>query len=329
MMRQAGRYLPEYRALRGEEAFFSLVRTPELAAEITLQPIERFPLDAAIVFSDILVVPQAMGMAVDMVKGQGPVFRRPIAAPADLARLHDPDLASALDFVFQTITLARHRLAGRVPLIGFCGAPWTLLAYMVEGTGSKTFSAAKSWLFRYPEASHALLQRLTDLLVDFLVRQIDAGAQLVQVFDSWAGLLGPDDFRRFSFPYLTQIASRLAALRPDAPRTIFARGAHFALETLAETDYDVIGLDWTIDPREARRRVAGRKALQGNLDPCVLYAPPEAIRESVRAMLDAFGPGGYIANLGHGMHPDHHPDRAAAFIEAVQELSAEGMGVAR
>ena len=322
IMRQAGRYLPEYRALRSEDAFFSLVRSPELAAEVTLQPLERFPLDAAIIFSDILVVPQAMGMTVEMVKGQGPVFPQPLASPADLSRLQSPALQDALDYVFEALTLTRRRLAGRVPLIGFCGAPWTLMAYMVEGSGSKTFSHAKSWLYRHPDASHALLQDITDLLIEYLSLQIEAGAQLVQVFDTWAGLLSPDTFDRFCLPYLSRLIDGLKARHPDVPATVFARGAHHGLEALAETAYDVIGLDWTIDPVEARRRVAGRAALQGNLDPCVLYASPETIRAEVRAMIQAFGPGGHIANLGHGMHPDHDPAHAGVFIEAVQEYSA-------
>ncbi|MEZ4701929.1 MAG: uroporphyrinogen decarboxylase [Rhodothermales bacterium] len=323
MMRQAGRYLPEYRALRSEDAFFSLVRTPELAMEVTLQPLERFPLDAAIIFSDILVIPQAMGMDVEMIKGRGPVFKAPLASPSDMARLRSPDLRAALDYVFEALTLTRHKLAGRVPLIGFCGAPWTLMAYMIEGSGSKTFSLAKTWLFRHPDESRALLQDITDRLVEYLSLQIQAGAQLVQVFDTWAGLLSPEAFNRFCLPYLAQIAERLKALHPEVPATVFAKGAHYALDDLADTGYDVIGLDWTMDPRAARRVVAGRAALQGNLDPCVLYADPMAIRRAVRDMLDAFGPNGHIANLGHGMHPDHDPAHAAAFIEAVQEISAE------
>ncbi len=321
IMRQAGRYLPEYRALRAEDEFFTVVRTPELAAEVTLQPLARFPLDAAIIFSDILVVPQAMGLEVQMVKGKGPHFPRPLGAPEDLARLRTPDIASDLGYVFEALTLTRQQLDGRAPLIGFCGAPWTLMAYMIEGGGSKTFSRSKTWLFRYPEASHTLLGRITDVLIEYLVAQVEAGAQALQVFDSWAGLLSPEAFEVFALPYLRRIAAEVGAHKPDVPKIVFARGAHYALEALAESGYEVIGLDWTMDPKEARRRTGGRVTLQGNLDPATLYAPPEVIREEVKKMLAAFGPQGHIANLGHGIHPDHDPEHARAFIEAVQEIS--------
>lgn len=326
MMRQAGRYLPEYRALRSEDAFFDVVRTPELATEVTMQPLRRFPLDAAIIFSDILVVPQAMGMDVRMVKGKGPHFPEPLQAPGDLGRLETPDVGEAFGYVFDALTLTRRELGGKAALIGFCGAPWTLMAYMIEGGGSKTFARSKTWLYRYPAAGQALLQRITDVLVPYLIGQIDAGAQAVQVFDSWAGLLGPTEFQTFALPYLRQIAQRVEAARPDVPKIVFAKGAHYALDDLAATDFDVIGLDWTMDPRAACRVVDGRAVLQGNLDPSALYAPPETIRREVRRMLTAFGPRGHIANLGHGMHPDHDPEHARAFVEAVQEISAELAG---
>lgn len=321
IMRQAGRYLPEYRALRADDAFFDLVQTPELAAEVTLQPIRRFDLDAAIIFSDILVVPQAMGMEVDMVKGAGPRFRRPLLLPDDLNSLDDPDVPQALRYVFDALTLTRRRLEGRVPLIGFCGAPWTLMAYMVEGQGSKTFSRAKSWLFRTPDAAHSLLERLTDTLIAYLSHQADAGAQALQIFDSWAGLLAPDDFREFSLPYLARIASELGSLHPHVPLIVFARGAHHALRDLAGAGFRVIGLDWTLDPASARTAVGERVTLQGNLDPSVLYADPEFIRKRVRRMLEGFGAGPLIANLGHGIHPDHDPEHARAFVDAVHEES--------
>lgn len=323
MMRQAGRYLPEYRALRSEDAFFTVCRTPELAAEVTLQPIRRFPLDAAIIFSDILVVPQAMGMEVEMVPGRGPHFRNPLATPVDLERLVKPDVHDALGYVFEALTLTRHRLEGRVPLIGFCGAPWTLMAYMVEGGGSRTFARSKGWLYQHAEASHDLLQRITDLLVDYLVGQVDAGAQALQVFDSWAGLLAPDLFDTFALPYLRQIAARVRTARPGVPLIAFAKGAHHALPALAEAGFDMLGIDWTIDPRSARQLVGAGKALQGNLDPVVLYASPEVIRREVRRMLEAFGPHPHVANLGHGMLPDHDPEHARVFVEAVREISAE------
>ena len=323
IMRQAGRYLPEYRALRAEDEFFTVVRTPELAAEVTLQPLERFPLDAAIIFSDILVVPQALGMEVEMVKGKGPHFPRPLDGPADLDRLRSPeDAAGDLEYVYTALSVTRRQLGGRVPLIGFCGAPWTLMAYMIEGGGSKTFARSKAWLYAHPEASHRLLQRITDVLAGYLVRQADAGAQLLQVFDSWAGLLTPAAFRSFALPYLRDLAGRVRAERPGVPLIVFARGANYALPDLAEAGYDVVGLDWTVDPAEARAAVAGRVALQGNLDPCALYASPAVIREEVERMLDAFGPGAHIANLGHGLHPTHDPAHVGVFVEAVHELSA-------
>ncbi len=321
MMRQAGRYLPEYRALRAEDAFFDVVRTPELAAEVTLQPLERFPLDAAIIFSDILVVPQVMGLTVEMIKGKGPHFPDPLRSPQDLKRLRTPDIKSDLGYVLEALTLTRHRLDGRAPLIGFVGAPWTLMAYMIEGGGSKTFSKAKTWLFGLPEAAHALLGQITDVLCQFLSAQIEAGAQTVQVFDSWAGLLSPAVFQAFALPYLNRIAFYLQENHPEVPRIVFAKGAHYALPALAATDFDVIGLDWTMDPRKARRLVGAQAALQGNLDPSTLYAAPEQIHDAVHEMLDAFGPVGHIANLGHGMHPDHDPEHARAFVEAVQGYS--------
>ncbi len=320
MMRQAGRYLPEYRALRAGEQFFKVCRTPALAAEVTLQPIDRFDLDAAIIFSDILVVPQAMGMEVRMEKGQGPVFSEPLRQPDDLDRLVTPDVATELGYVFDALTEVRRALAGRVPLIGFCGAPWTLMAYMVEGAGSKQFAQARSWLHRYSLASHDLLRSLTDILVDYLIRQVEAGAQVVQVFDSWAGLLGPREFATFSLPYLRDLAHRFKQAHPEVPCIVFARGAHHALKGLADTEYDVIGLDWTMDPVEARKET-GDKVLQGNLDPAVLFAKPSTIRTEVRRMLEAFGPRRHIANLGHGMHPNHDPAHARIFVDAVHEFS--------
>lgn len=320
MMRQAGRYLPEYRALRTEEAFFEVCRTPSLAAKVTLQPIDRFELDAAIIFSDILVVPQAMGMDVRIVPGEGPCFSIPLDDPKDLERLLTPDVSNELGYVFDAITRTREDLAGRVPLIGFCGAPWTLMAYMVEGGGSKHFVKVRSWLYRYPSASRDLLHLLTDLLVEYLIGQIDAGAQALQVFDSWAGLLGPTEFEKFVMPTLRDISRRVKQARPHVPLIIFARGAHYAPAMLDDTDFDVISLDWSMDPRVVRLAV-GEKVLQGNLDPAVLFADPDVIRREVRRMLTEFGPTRHIANLGHGMHPDHDPERARVFIDAVHEIS--------
>ena len=323
IMRQAGRYLPEYQAVRAEHSFFEVVGTPELAAEVTLQPIDRFPLDAAIIFSDILVVPQALGLEVEMVSGTGPHFPNPLDGPDDLDRLVEPDVDDALGHVFDALTVTRHKLDGRVPLIGFAGAPWTLMAYMIEGGGSKTFKMARSWLYAHPDAARSLLQTTTDVVVDYLVGQVDAGAQLLQVFDSWAGLLGPKLFRQFGLPYLEQIADRVTEVHPDTPLVVFAKGAHHALDGLADTAYDVISLDGTMDPQAARRLVGDRAVLQGNLDPCALYAAPDAIDREVQHMLAGFGPQRHIANLGHGMHPTHDPEHARVFIEAVHAHSEQ------
>ncbi len=321
MMRQAGRYLPEYRALRSEDAFFTVCRTPDLAAEVTLQPVRRFDVDAAIIFSDILVVPQALGLEVEMLKGKGPHFPSPLQGPEDLGRLRGGNVEADLAYVYDAISLTRRELSGKVPLIGFCGAPWTLMAYMIDGGGSKTFSRSKSWLYRYPQESHRLLQRITDVLVPYLVRQVEAGAQALQVFDSWAGLLSPAAFETFALPYLEQIATRVGSSCPGVPKIVFAKGAHYALPALGRTAFEVVGLDWTMDPAPARGQVGPDQTLQGNLDPVVLYASPSTIEREVAKMLRAFGPTRHIANLGHGMHPDHDPGHAAAFVDAVHALS--------
>jgi len=323
MMRQAGRYLPEYRAVRETHDFFDVVETPELAARVTLQPVERFRVDAAIIFSDIMTVPQAMGLEVKMVPGQGPTFPDPVETPEDLDRLVAPDVDDALDYVFDALTLTRKKLNGRVPLIGFSGAPWTLMAYMVEGGGSRSYRRARSWLYEYPEASKALLGQITDVVVDYLLAQVEAGAQMLQVFDSWAGLHGPDTFRGFCLPYLREVASRVKAECPSVPIVVFPKNVHYGLEPLASSSYDVISLDWTMDPEEAREIVADRAVLQGNLDPCALYASPEPLRRNVQHMLAEFGPHRHIANLGHGMLPDHDPEHARVFVDAVHEHSRQ------
>lgn len=321
MMRQAGRYLPEYRAVREEHDFFEVVRTPELAATVTMQPVERYPLDGAILFSDIMVVPEAMGLTVKMVSGQGPTFPQPLVTPDEMDRLVEPDLDEVLGHVFEALTVTRRNLNGRVPLIGFAGAPWTLMAYMVEGGGSKSYRHARGWLYRHPEASRTLLQRITDVVTQYLIAQVEAGAQMLQVFDSWAGLHGPETFRVFCLPFLEQIAEQVKATHPEVPLVIFAKDVHFGLDALAETAYDVISLDWTMNPEAARNLVGDRAVLQGNLDPCALYAPPEDLRREVQHMLAGFGPHHHIANLGHGMLPDHDPEHARVFVEAVHEHS--------
>ena len=323
MMRQAGRYLPEYRQVREEHSFFEVVRTPRLAAEVTLQPLERFDLDAAIIFSDILVIPQAMGLTVEMVAGKGPHFPEPLTSPDDMDRLDVPSDASALQYVYDALSLTRRRLDGRAALIGFAGAPWTLMAYMIEGGGSKHFAGARSWLYRHPRASHELLQAITDVAAMYLDAQIEAGAQMVQVFDSWAGLLGPSEFKTFVLPYLRQISHRLERAHPGTPRIIFAKGAHHGLTQLASAGYQVVSLDWTIDPRLARQLIGDGVTLQGNLDPAVLYASPDVIRTEVRKMLVGFGPRRHIANLGHGMQPGHDPAKVQVLVDAVREYSEQ------
>ena len=319
MMRQAGRYLPAYRKVRERADFLTMVGTPELAAEVTLQPVDLLGVDAAIIFSDILVVPQAMGMELSVDEGIGPRFPQPLRTEADFARLRDVVPEGGLGYVLDAIRLARRSLDGRVPLIGFAGAPWTLASYMIEGAGSKSFAVAKRFLTEQPERAHALLGRLAKVVGAFLKAQVAAGAQVLQLFDSWAGALGPEDFRTFALPYLAE-AVRIAKAA-GAPVIAFAPGAGWALEEIARvTGADVLGVDWQTEAAAANRRAAPFPvALQGNLDPCWLYAPPPAIRERTIAMLRAFGGRGHIANLGQGILPDVPVDHARAFVDAVRE----------
>jgi uroporphyrinogen decarboxylase len=319
MMRQAGRYLPAYRAVRERADFLTMVRTPELATEVTLQPVDLMGVDAAIIFSDILVIPAAMGMRLTVDDGIGPRFPQPLRSAADFERLHDFTPEEELGHVLEALRLTRRELAGRVPLIGFAGAPWTLMSYMVEGGGSKSFTLAKRLLVEGPARAHALLERLARAAGEFLVAQVKAGAQVVQIFDSWSGALGPRDFREFVLPYLSE-AVRLAKTA-GVPVIVFCPGSGWALEEIfAASEADVIGVDWQTDAGEARRRLPlSRVALQGNLDPCWLYAPPPVIRERTHRMLDQFGGQGHIANLGHGILPDVPVGHARAFVDAVRE----------
>ena len=319
MMRQAGRYLPEYRAVRARADFLTMVRTPELAVEVTLQPVDILKVDAAIIFSDILVVPQAMGMRLSVDDGVGPRFHQPLRSPADFQRLREVRAEEGLRYVLDALAIARKELGGRVPLIGFAGGPWTLLSYMIEGSGSKSFSWAKRLLVEDPSQAHRTLELLAKTVGEFLVAQVKAGAQAVQIFDSWAGALAPSDYTAFALPYIGQ-AARLARTA-GAPVIVFSPGAGWALERLAqETGAEVIGIDWQTDAADARRRLPGsRVALQGNLDPCWLYAAPTIIRERTHRMLDAFGGRAHIANLGHGILPDVPVDHARAFVDAVRE----------
>lgn len=325
IMRQAGRYLPEFRELRSKHDFFDICQTPELAVEVSLQPIRRFDLDACIIFSDILVIPQALGMKVEMRPGVGPVLPSPLVLPDDINKLDSKaDISKKLGYVAEAITLARHKLDGKVPLIGFSGAPWTLMGYMIEGGGSKTLSKAKAWLYENPEPSRKLLQLLTNATVDYLIMQACAGAQLLQVFESSAEYLGPELFNIYALPYIQDISSRVkvgikAKGLDDVPMTIFAKGAHYALKELAQSGYDVVGLDWTVRPEEARTIVGSSVTLQGNLDPCALYAPESKLKELAKDMVKKFGKNRYIANLGHGIYPDMKPENVEVLINAVHD----------
>jgi len=335
VMRQAGRYLPEFQEVRKKHEFFEVCRTPELATEVTLQPIRRYTglLDAAIIFCDILVVPQAMGMEVLM--NPGPSFPDPLRVPTDVAKLRETvDVQKELGYVFDAITMTRKGLKGEVPLIGFCGAPWTLFMYMIEGGGSKTLQLSKTWLFKYPEESKKLLLRIADVCIDFLVGQVKAGAQLLQIFDSSASELSPHDFHEFSFPSLVHISTsvkrKLAEAHiPAVPMTLFAKGANQSLSLLSnKAGYDVLGLDWCIDPSTARLLVGENVALQGNLDPNVLYGGRDAIDREVKRMCIAFrqgkAPKAWIANLGHGITPGVDPEDLRFFFECVHKYSAKG-----
>ncbi len=316
-MRQAGRVLPEYRAVRDKvKDFIELATTPELAAEVTLQPVDILGVDAAIIFSDILVIPEAMGLPYEMVEKRGPYFPETVKSLADVHKLRVADAEADLGYVLEAIRIVKRELNGRVPLIGFAGAPWTIFAYMIEGSGSKTFSKAKRMLYTEPVLSHQLLQKITDSTIQYLKGQITAGADLVQLFDSWAGILSPEQYRSFALPYISQICDAI----PEVPKTVFAKDAWFARPELAQLNCETIGLDWTMDPIESRKIIGNGKTLQGNLDPCVLYASYEGIRRETGKMLQAFGPHRHIANLGHGLYPDIEPDKVRCFIDAVKEF---------
>ncbi|KAF9114481.1 hypothetical protein BGX27_010711 [Mortierella sp. AM989] len=327
IMRQAGRYLPEYRKVREEYDFFTICRTPELATKVTLQPLDRYDglLDAAIIFSDILVIPQALGIKVEMPPGKGPLLPNPLVDPEDMRRRlkEKVNVHSELQYVFDAITMTRHALDGRVPLIGFVGGPWTLMAYMTEGTGNRMLTKAKNWLHKYPGESQELLQRITDVCVDSLVGQVRAGAQMLQVFESFAGDLGPRDFDLFSLPYLTQIAKRVKSeLGSDAvPMTIFAKGSWYSLNSLSSIGYDTVSLDWTVDPEEAIKVTAGKVTLQGNLEPNVLVGPDMEIVAETEKMVKRFGSSTrYIANLGNGIIPDVPVDAVELFLKTVHRV---------
>ena len=316
MMRQAGRYLPDYIKLREKYDFFTRVETPELACEITLQPVDQVGVDAAIIFSDILVIPQAMGLTVLMEEGKGPSLPTVVKTKADIDALITTGVEERLGYVMKALTLTKKELNGRVPLIGFAGAPWTLLCYMVEGKGSKTFDKAKQFCFTQPKLAHALLQKITDMTIAYLKAQVKAGADLVQVFDSWSGMLSPADFKLFAQPYLVQIAD---AVIPDAPVILFPKGSWYALPELSKSSAAGLGIDWSVTPALARQMTNSNITLQGNFDPSKLLAPIKQIKKEVTEMIDAFGTQRYIANLGHGILPNIPVDHARAFVDAVKE----------
>ena len=315
MMRQAGRYLPEYIVLREKYDFFTRVQTPELAAEITLQPVKRIGVDAAIIFSDILVIPQAMGVEVLMEEGKGPLLPNVIKTEKDVISLFTDKVEEKLDYVMKALTLTKQELNGDVPLIGFAGAPWTILCYMVEGKGSKTWEKAKEFCFTQPDLAHQLLQKITDTTIHYLKAQIKAGANVVQVFDSWAGSFSPEDFKRFAQPYLIQIAD---ALQDDAPVILFPKGSWYALKDLSESSASALGIDWCISPKMARELTAEKITLQGNFDPAKLLLPIDDIKKEVKKMISEFGIQKYIVNLGHGITPNIPVDHAKAFVDAVK-----------
>jgi uroporphyrinogen decarboxylase len=303
----------------------TLCQTPELACEVTLQPLERFPLDAAILFSDILTVPDAMGLGLSFEEGEGPVFENPVRKERDVDRLHVPDPEGELRYVMDAVRLIRRELDGRVPLIGFSGSPWTLATYVVEGGTSKNFARVKGMLFDRPVLLHRVLEVLTQSVIAYLNAQVAAGAQALMVFDTWGGVLTPSAYREFSLDYMARIVEGVTreADGRRVPVILFTKGGGQWLETIAATGCDGVGLDWTTDLADARARVGDRVALQGNLDPCALYAGPERIRDEVAAVLASYGKGtGHVFNLGHGIHPDVKPDHAAALVQAVHELSA-------
>lgn len=327
MMRQAGRYLPEYRASRQDAgSFMDLCMNPELACEVTIQPLDRYPLDAAILFSDILTIPDAMNLGLYFETGEGPKFKKIVRTEKDVADLPVVDTSKDLTYVTDAVSTIRKELNGRVPLIGFSGSPWTLATYMVEGGSTKDFRHVKAMMYDTPEIMHELLRKLAESVTDYLNAQIKAGAQAVQIFDTWGGVLSHAAYQEFSLKYMQQIVDGLIRENEGrkVPVILFTKGAGQWLEMMADTGCDALGLDWTTDIGQARRRVGNQVALQGNMDPSVLYAQPERIREEVSNILAAYGEGtGHVFNLGHGIHQFVDPDHAKAFVEAVVELSPQ------
>ncbi|MCG7537611.1 uroporphyrinogen decarboxylase [Pseudoalteromonas sp. OOF1S-7] len=327
MMRQAGRYLPEYRATRAQAGdFMSLCKNAELACEVTLQPLRRYPLDAAILFSDILTIPDAMGLGLYFETGEGPKFERPINSLSDVQKLPKLDPTDELGYVMNAVSTIRRELKGEVPLIGFSGSPWTLATYMIEGGSSKTFGKIKKMAFAEPQTLHLLLDKVADSVIDYLNAQVKAGAQSLMIFDSWGGVLSPRDYKEFSLQYMHKIVDGLIRENDGrkVPVTLFTKNGGQWIEAIAATGCDAVGLDWTIDIADARRRVGDKVALQGNMDPSMLHGTPERIREEVQHILSGYGQGsGHVFNLGHGITPDVDPENAGVFINAVHEFSRQ------
>jgi uroporphyrinogen decarboxylase len=325
MMRQAGRYLPEYRATRKQAgSFLDLCKNPDLACEVTLQPLERYPLDAAILFSDILTIPDAMGLGLYFETGEGPKFSNPVQDEKAVANLSVPDPETELKYVMDGVRTIRRELNGRVPLIGFSGSPWTLATYMVEGGSTKNFSIVKGMMFDRPDLMHQILSVTADSVTSYLNAQIAAGAQAVMIFDTWGGVLTPRDYQAFSLDYMQKIVNGLTreADGRKVPIILFTKGGAMWLDKMADTGCDALGVDWTVDLATARNLVNDRVALQGNMDPSILYASPDRIKEEVATILASYGKGpGHVFNLGHGIHPEINPEHPAAMIEAVHELS--------
>jgi len=317
LMRQAGRVLPEYRATRARaKNFIEFVKNPELACEVTIQPIDILGVDAAIVFSDILVIPEAMGLPYQMIESKGPWFEKTIQNKKDIDNLKIAQ-PEDLDYVLQAIQLSKKALLNRVPLIGFCGAPWTIFCYMVEGSGSKTFSKAKKILYSEPELAHLLLDKICESSILYLKAQVKSGADMLQIFDSWAGVLSEKQYYEFALPYIKKMVD---ALKNEVPVTVFAKDAHYAISKIAETGCHTIGLDWTINPGKARKEAGNKITLQGNADPCLLYAPDNVLVEETTHMLKSFGQQGYICNLGHGLYPDLHKEKVKLFVDTVKNF---------
>lgn len=319
MMRQAGRYLPEFMELKHKYDFFTRCQTPELASEITVQPIRRYGMDAAILFSDILVIPQAMDIEVEMKPNFGPYLPNPIRSKEDLEKVIVPDIQDTLGYVMKAITLTKEKLNDEIPLIGFAGSPWTILCYCVEGQGSKSFDKARGLCFSQPEVAHQLLQKITDTTIAYLKAKVEAGVNAVQVFDSWGGMLSPTDYQEFSWPYIQQIVD---ALKDLAPVIVFGKGCWFALKEMAKSGASAVGVDWTCSAQNARYLTGGNITLQGNFDPARLLSPPAEIKKRVTQMINEFGKDKYIVNLGHGILPNIPLENAKAFIDAVKEYKA-------